>query len=357
MEQVQESGAGGSASSRAGMLNSLRETSFSTPRSHGGPLSVPPTPHSPAISRSEILVISKLSKFERERRSRNLSDAQALTHFEGIGESGLRILAAHLHHQDSIERCKQELPAENVITLDQFDALPDRTRFKLVIALGGDDFFKLVGHHVQDSLPVLGVNSDPGSSVGALLPITIDQLPDALRKIEGGKYSLDHWTRLSLKLNGIEQGSAVSEIVLGKLNFLLTSRHELEYRGEKVVQRCSGILISSGVGSTGWYSSAGLYLGADDRSFPKNARVARFELREPAISVTTNPDGTRTTRLPKFVEGSIVEGETLRITSLNDEGGIASRDSIDELPFPRGTVADISLEPKPLIVLNPEVSQ
>jgi NAD kinase len=336
------------------MLAHTRDTTvgeLTVPREPSGP---PLTVLSPPITRDEILVITKMSKFDRDMAEKQKTPDETTEHFRSLGESGLRVLAAHLHHQESVERCKQEIPAHNVISLSQFDHVPDLAHFKLVIALGGDDFFKLVAHSVKDTLPILGVNSDPPSSVGALLPSTIEELPETLAKLEQGRYQLSTWTRLSLTLNGVERGSAINDIVLGKLNFLLTSRHELEYKGEKVVQRSSGILISTGTGSTGWYSSAGLYLGAHDRSFANTERVARFELREPAISVVTNPDGTRTVRLPKFVEGSIRDGEKLRITSLNDEGGVASRDSLETLPFPRGAVAEISLDPNPLVVLIPE---
>jgi NAD kinase len=317
----------------------------------------PPAPsptlaQSPAISRDEILVVTKMSRFEREKAATNLSEEQLLTHYKSIGECGSRILAAYLHHQDSVELCKRELSPEHVVSLDALDTVTDLSRYKLVVALGGDDFFKLVGHHIQDKLPILGVNSDPASSVGALLPITIEQLPDALARIERGEYHLEPWTRLQVTLNGGDQGAAINDIILGKRDFRLTSRHQLEFRGEKVMQRCSGILISTGVGSTGWYASAGLYLGDHDRSFPKTARFARFELREPSATFTVT-DRVRKAHLPPLVEGTIEEGETLRITSLNDDEGIVSRDSLDQRPFPRGTVAEISIHPKPLIVLIP----
>jgi hypothetical protein len=293
-----------------------------------------------------------MSRFEREKVTRNLSDEELLAHYQAIGECGARILAGHLHHQESIISCKQEVPPEHVVALDDLDAKTDLSRFKLVLALGGDDFFKLVGHRIQGALPILGVNSDPSWSMGALLPITIENLPEALTQIGRGDYRLEPWTRLKISLNGVEQGTAINDIILGKRDFRLTSRHELEYRGEKVTQRCSGILISTGAGSTGWYSSAGLYLGQHDRSFPKTARLARFELREPSVTFTVK-DGSRTANFPPFVEGTVGEGETLRITSLNDDEGVASQDSLYQMPFPRGTVAEISLHPKPLIVLIP----
>jgi len=307
---------------------------------------------SPSITREEILVVSKMSRFEREKSATGLSDDEMVARFNQMGESGLRILATHLKHQDAIATCARELSPDQIISLDTVEGTAIPARCKVIIALGGDDFLKLVSHRVPETLPILGVNSDPTSSVGALLPITIEELPEALKRLELGDYRIEPWTRLSLKIDGADQGSALNDIVLGKRDFRLTSRHELEYRGEKVTQRSSGILISTGVGSTGWFSSAGLYLGHHDRSFPKSARYARFELREPSVTVD-EVEGKRITRLPKLVEGILQEGETLRITSLNDEEGLASRDSLDSIPFPRGAVAEISLDPHPRNVLIP----
>ena len=322
-----------------------------------GGLSLPKVPQStpcinPSISRDEILVVTKMSKFEREKLATNLSDEDLVARYNAVGESGLRILAAHLHHQEAIATCARELRPEQVVPLEVLKDLELSGRFKVIIALGGDDFFKLITHHNKGSLPILGVNSDPSSSVGALLPITIAELPEALQRLERGDYRSEPWTRLSLRVNGVECGSAINDLVLGKRDFRLTSRHELEYRGQKVTQRSSGILISTGVGSTGWYASAGLYLGQQDRSFPKTARFARFELREPSVTIT-EVDGTRVTQLPQFVEGPLEEGEVLRVTSLNDDEGLASRDSLDSVPFPRGSVAEISIDPNPCHVIIP----
>jgi len=307
---------------------------------------------SPSISREKILVVTKMSKFEREKLATHLSDENLVARYNALGESGLRILAAHLLHQEAIATCARELKPDQVVSLESLKDHGLSPRYEVIIALGGDDFFKLVTHHNKGSLPILGVNSDPLSSVGALLPVTISELPEALKRLESGDYRIEPWTRISLRINGVECGSAINDIVLGKRDFRLTSRHELEYRGQKVTQRSSGMLISTGVGSTGWYASAGLYLGDHDRSFPKTARYARFELREPSVTVT-EVDGVRVTRLPQLVEGTLSEGASLRITSLNDDEGIASRDSLDSVPFPRGSVAEISIDPNPCHVVIP----
>lgn len=305
----------------------------------------------PAIARDEILVVVKRSRVERDIAKRGGSEEQVVEHYNALGESGLAILASHLCQKEAAAMSRRELSDEQVIRIEELEERQKLGRYKLIISLGGDDFFKVVSHGVHEGQLLLGVNSDPNSSRGALLPVSVDQLSGALEAITRGMYRVEPWTRLRLKIDGKDCGPATNEIVLGKRDFRLMSRHQLEYRGEKVVQRSSGILISTGVGSTGWFSTAGLYLGTEDRSFSKAAPYARFELREPLVSFEQR-DGVRRAVLPKFVEGTINAGEVLRVTSLNDEEGIASRDdSFDEIKFPRGSVAEISLDPKPLLVL------
>lgn len=310
-----------------------------------------PATVSPRISRDEVLVIVKKSRLERDAERTGMSQKELLAHYESTGDSGARVLAGHLHNQDSIQACRREFPSEQIIHLDDLAALQNISRYKVIVALGGDDFFKLVGHYVEGDTCILGIKSDPGSR-GALLPYEAEQLPDILQALEDGRYSIEEWTRPRLIVDGKDCGTATNEIVTGKRDFRLMSRHILEYRGERLMQQSSGLLISNGAGSTGWYSSAGMYLGHHDRTFDRTAQQLRFELREPSVRIEERGD-ERTVVLPPHVEGSVEAGETLRITSLNDEDGIISRDSLDSIPFPRGSVAEIVINAEPLRVIRP----
>jgi NAD kinase len=309
------------------------------------------TVRSPSISRDEVLVIAKKSRLERDLEKKGLSQEELLAHYETMGEGGARILAGHLHNLDSIATCKKYLPEQQVVHLDDLKSFEALSRYKVVIALGGDDFFKLIGHYIGGETCIIGVKSDPASR-GALLPFEAEQVPDLLKALEQGSYKVERWTRPRLYVNGKDCGTATNEIVTGKGDFRLMSRHILDYRGESVTQQSSGILISNGAGSTGWYSSAGLYLGRHDRSFSKVSQQLRFELREPSVRIEER-EGQREVILPPHVEGSVGPGEILRITSLNDDDGIISRDSLDAIPFPRGSVAEITIDSEPLRVIVP----
>ncbi|MFO0415839.1 MAG: hypothetical protein ACK5Y6_00990 [Pseudomonadota bacterium] len=306
----------------------------------------------PKISRDSILVVAKRSRFERDQKELGLSEEALLRWYAEMGESGSRVLGSHERQLQAIASCQRELESEQIVHIEQLEERLATGSVKAIVALGGDDFLKLVSQHIED-LPVLGVNSDPATSTGVLLSTSIEKLPEAIQALETDSYKIERWTRVELTIDGTSCGRALNDVVLGKRDFRHMSRHELEVHGEKTQQRSSGILISTGAGSTGWFSSAGLYLGGKDRSFSREAPYIRFELREPQVKVYES-NGHRIVELPPHVEGTLVAGDCLRITSLNDDEGIASRDSLDELPFRRGAVAELSVSSHPLRVIIPQ---
>lgn len=305
----------------------------------------------PAISRDQILVVTKISCFKWDQLSSGMSQEQLLDHYRQHGEDGERILGSHLRQMQVTRDLCKEIPANQVVSIAKLSA--ERIKgAKLVIALGGDDTLKAVSHWIDDDTILVGLNSDVVLSEGNLIRYSAVDAPRLIANIERGEYSMQPWARIRIAIDGVDQGPALSEIVLGKLDFRKMSRHLLEVHGEKVLQKSSGLLVSTGAGSTGWYTSAGLYLAPEGRPYGRTEMVARFELREPHMRFTRTEGGGLKANFPKLVDGEFHEGEVLRVTSLNNSDGIASRDSIDTIPFSRGTVAEISLDSKPIWVVS-----
>lgn len=307
------------------------------------------------IARERILVIAKMSKLEWDMKQTGLTEGELITQYQQQGDGSEKIYSSHLRQRQVVEDLSQELDPKQIVSLS--DVSSEKLRqYELVISLGGDDHFKQVTHYIDDGLPILGVNSDPATSTGALLYSSAVELPRILRALEKGEYRLEPWTRIRLAIDGKDYGPAVNEIVLGKQDFRLMSRHLLELDGEKVLHRSSGLLISTGAGSTGWFSSAGLYLGSEPRAFDKGANYARFELREPSVTFVDQPEGRKVV-FPPLVEGVLEKGRIMRVTSLNNSEGIATRDSLDSIPFKRGSVAEISVDSKALWVVAPNLEE
>jgi uncharacterized protein YqfB (UPF0267 family) len=93
-----------------------------------------------------------------------------------------------------------------------------------------------------------------------------------------------------------------------------------------------------------------MYINHDDRTFPRTAKKVAFELLTPLVKVS-DVEGRRKITLPDLVEGELLEGEVLRVVSKNDDEAFIAKDSLDRVPFQRGTVAEVSLDPNPSKVI------
>src|SRR5262249_14521577 len=128
----------------------------------------------------------------------------------------------------------------------------------------------------------------------------------------------------------------------------VSARYQLRVDGQIEDQSSSGLLVSTGAGSTGWMSSvfnmaAGITrsLGADVReesSLPMlwEERRLLWAVREPFISRTSGAS---------LVTGQIEAGEVLEIESNTPSDGVIFSDGIesDFLEFNGGAIARIGV--------------
>jgi hypothetical protein len=211
----------------------------------------------------------------------------------------------------------------------------------LIVVLGGDNSFTSVAQLCRD-VPVLAVNSDPTLSLGYLTRWRVDNFKDIGRltvAVRSGDYYTEEWTRLECNL--MPTIPAVSEYYLGETKRKDMSRHIIEYEGESYEQKCSGLIVTTGVGSTGWYNSINWHRSQDENAFSPKVSLAKFVVTEP---FRFNKGNLR--------EGIIEPGEELVVHSLNDDGGLISADSWKERDFRRGATARIKLG-NPVKVLVP----
>ena len=176
---------------------------------------------------------------------------------------------------------------------------------KLVISYGGDNHFLFVSHFVDNSL-TLGINSDSHRSEGALTSITIQDLNNP-NEILNEKFKIEEWPRLKVEVNGKDIDTlCVSEIFIGEKYRFHMSRLMIKHNNDLIEQKGSGLIVTTGAGSTGWYNSAVRFLFPDEDIFPKTSKEARFLLSEPYHGKLL---------AAKNVKGKIKENEVLEITS------------------------------------------
>lgn len=236
----------------------------------------------------------------------------------------------------------------------------------VVVALGQDG---LVANTLKylDGQPVVGVNPDPHRWDGALLPFRVGDLLGLLPEVLHGRRPSKSVTMAQVALNTGPTLYAVNDFFIG-----LRSHGSARYRirmGDRIEQQSSsGVIVSTGLGSTGWLRS--LLTGAAaiasavalDRpaefspscegqggspegcpsgpglpltgAVPWDADFLYFTVREPFPSQTT---GT------SLVFGRILPQRCLTLESQMAENGVVFSDGIehDFLEFNAGTRAEV----------------
>jgi hypothetical protein len=206
----------------------------------------------------------------------------------------------------------------------------------LVITVGGDGTFVKAANWIEDSL-IIGINSHPETSEGALTSLDINQI-DFLEKIFFGKFNVTKMDRIKVTLNGkVLPELSTNEVFLGAISQFHSSRYVISYKGKEEEQRSSGVIVCSGTGSTAWYKSAG------GKPFSYSEKKLAFLVREPYI-------GDRLFK-SKIINGYVQEGDKLIIKSKRDRGQvIAINDVIYD--FNSDGIAEIELSDKPLNVIS-----
>lgn len=293
------------------------------------------------IDSSKIVLVPKQTKLQYDMHTSGLTRQDVIEKYNREGMNTATILESHELQLDNLARLR-ELLRPTVLLREELsrDALAP---FGLVIAFGGDNHFQYVSHFLDDK-PILGINSDPVRSDGALVQFTLDSFTHFLPFLADA--TTENWTRLAVMLNGKDIPTlCLSEIFAGEYGRQDMSRYLIQHGDINEMHKNSGLIIATGCGSTGWYGAACKYLHPEGNTFPKAQAQAVFLATEPF-------EGRLSTG--RTDEGYLVSGQELVIRSLNDHRGILSLDSLDSYEFNNGSIARVRISDKPLIVVVPQ---
>jgi hypothetical protein len=182
---------------------------------------------------------------------------------------------------------------------------------------------------------MLGINADRVRSHGGLLPVAEDNLEATVASLRKGGLPVESWPRLEASVDGKPAGRATSEFLVGEAGRRDMTRHVLRRNdGPEEEQKCSGLLVSTGAGSTGWYGCYGKPFG-------------RTEPRARWVATETFPHGHAYAQ----ATGELAPGDVLTVRSRNDARGVVSIDCLVDAAFDYGAVATFRLS-EPLRVLR-----
>ena len=217
----------------------------------------------------------------------------------------------------------------------------------IVFAIGQDGMVANILKYLSGQ-PLVGVNPSPSRWDGVLLPFQSRDLPAVLPEILRGTRKCKEVSMARATLNDGQTMLAVNDLFVGQRSHV-SARYELALGDQLERQSSSGIIISTGLGSTGWLKSvlagaAGVVRAAGEGEpevrvqgpFDWGARYLYFSVREPYPSKATGAG---------LVFGQITGSCPLRITSQMPENGVIFSDGIenDFLEFNSGMEAHIDL--------------
>lgn len=254
-------------------------------------------------------------------------------------EEAVRTVEATLSRFGRVHRLDRTL-------LPNFMFAPDA----LIVVLGQDG---LVANTLKylDGQPVVGVNPDPARWDGVLLPFQVPDLAAVIPEAQAARRELKRITMAKATLSDGQELLAVNDLFIGAKSHV-SARYEIHLGERTETHSSSGVIISTGLGSTGWFRS--LLTGAagiSGHSLDKQHETLRehgfawdadhlfFTVREPFPSRVTQT---------KLVFGQVQTQAPLRIVSQMAGNGVIFSDGVeaDFLEFNSGMKATIDVAGK-----------
>lgn len=216
----------------------------------------------------------------------------------------------------------------------------------LVITLGQDGLVANVLKYLEGQ-PVIGVNPDPARWEGVLLPFEPGDLSQIVPEVMADKRSRREVTMAEARLNDGQTLLGVNDLFIGPKSHS-SARYSLRIGEREEHQSSSGIIVSTGLGSTGWLRS--IVAGASGIASqlleqPIQTPTARFEWESDYLCFSVREPWPSTTTSADITFGHITRDTPLQIVSQMPEHGVIFSDGMEKdfLKFNSGTRADISL--------------
>jgi NAD kinase len=227
-----------------------------------------------------------------------------------------------------------------------------------VVTLGQDG---LVANTLKylDGQPVVGVNPDPERWDGRLLPFRVRDLAKLMPEVVLRKRTTHSVTMAKATLNNGQTLYGVNDLFIGPKTHT-SARYFIRYGKAGETHSSSGVIVSTGMGATGWLKSlltgAGAVAMAVDHRGKNNPQqpdcydqaVAGFKWESDYLYFTVRePFPTRTTGA-SLVFGRVTKGTPLILESQMAENGVIFSDGIEKdfLEFNSGTQAVIGIAEK-----------
>ncbi|MBN2443733.1 MAG: sugar kinase [Spirochaetales bacterium] len=311
------------------------------------------------LTENKIILVTGMTRLEYLLKRFNSVD-QAKFYVEHLGADFNDYIAEHDTYHAAFDTTMTVISRIGRLHVVQREFLPNFLFGKddIIVALGRDG---LVANTLKylDGQPCFGVNPDPHRWDGILLPFTSSNLYETFISFFENKRTMKEVSMAKATLQNGECLYGVNDLFVGAQTHV-SARYSITYGDTNEKHSSSGIIISTGLGSTAWLKSiitgatkivdelshtgTRTSLTSNKRNQPLekmtwDADYLYFSVREPFPSITSSTN---------IVFGKVTKEKPLIISSLMPDYGVIFSDGIqqDFISFTSGTEAVISIAEK-----------
>jgi hypothetical protein len=284
------------------------------------------------------------------------TQAQASFYIAHEGGDFSAYLAEHEAYQRSLETVRRELEAGLKIQVMDRSLAPTYLFSKqdVIVTLGQDGLVANTAKYACGQ-PILAVNPDPQRFDGILLPFASAGLRAHLEAVIAGRARYRAVTMAEARLKDGQRLLAFNDLFIGAQSHV-SARYQIAFGKQSEQHSSSGIIVSTGAGSTGWLSSvfnqtSGIvgFLGGPAVSPIRLAWEEEklvFAVREPFVSRHSQAG---------LVFGYVERASPLSVESLMPSAGVIFSDGVeaDHLDFNSGAIATIGLASEKANLVTP----
>ena len=294
-----------------------------------------------------VVVVTRATELEQLVARFNTA-LQARFYLEHAGQDFDPIERAHAQYHAVLDRVRRAVPRGLKFQAIGREFLPQYSfdAADLVVTVGPDGLVVNTAKYLAGQ-PILPVNPDPATIEGVLVPFEPEDPDWVIGMAIAGDVAVREVSMAEARLQDGQRLLAFNDLFIGARSHV-SARYRLEQDGRAEEHSSSGIIVSTGAGSTGWMRS--VHAGAvgvasamgrpvapppNGGRLPWDADHLLFAVREPWPSKATEAG---------MVYGEVPGDRPLTVESHMADNGVIFSDGMeaDYLPFNTGATATIA---------------
>jgi len=282
--------------------------------------------------------------------------AQAKFYIEHLGGDFADYELEHSNFKRSLEKVQKVLSNRIKHKIVERKYLPNFlfSEKDIAIVIGQDGLVANTAKYVN-GLPILAINPDIKRFDGLLLPFNPENFEQGLLSTLENRASYKKVTMAEAQMNDGQKLLAFNDFFIGPSSHI-SARYKITHKDKTENHSSSGIIVSTGAGSTGWLSSLINMTNGIASTFNKETKTLRMNMKwedNKLVFIVREPFHSKYSEI-SLTAGLITHELKLRVESLMPSNGLIFSDGIeaDFLNFNSGSIVEIGIAKQKAMIIN-----